>query len=188
MSKELLVFKKLQEARVKLQKSDLKKSGHNKFAGYKYFETADFLPTINDIFLEMNLCHTFEFDSNIAVMSVIDVENGGVAKFSCPMSTAQLKGCHDVQNLGAAITYISRYLFVMSMAICEHDQVDSQEPSKNNYEIEKLKFLIKELNVKDEILKKWTDASGVDKIEQMNKEDVKKYIVFLESKKVQKAV
>ena len=36
------VYKKLQEARIKLQNTELKKSGHNKFAGYKYFELGDF--------------------------------------------------------------------------------------------------------------------------------------------------
>jgi len=36
------IHKKLMQARLKLQTADLKKSGHNKFAGYKYFELGDF--------------------------------------------------------------------------------------------------------------------------------------------------
>jgi hypothetical protein len=36
-----LVYEKLQQARIKLQNTELKKSGHNKFAGYKYFELGD---------------------------------------------------------------------------------------------------------------------------------------------------
>ena len=32
------VHKKLMEARIALQAAPLKKSGHNKFAGYQYFE------------------------------------------------------------------------------------------------------------------------------------------------------
>ena len=31
------VFIKLNQARIKLQNTELSKSGHNKFAGYKYF-------------------------------------------------------------------------------------------------------------------------------------------------------
>ena len=38
--------------RVKLQNSKLKKSGKNKFAGFDYFELADFLPTLNELMLE----------------------------------------------------------------------------------------------------------------------------------------
>jgi len=126
------VYEKLQQARVKLQNVELKKSGHNKFAGYRYFELTDFLPTVNAIFNELGLCHTLEFTSDLATMQVIDTVNGGVAKFTCPMASAQLKGCHEVQNLGASITYITRYLLVMALAICEHDALDattgSEEP------------------------------------------------------------
>lgn len=123
-----IVYDKLQQARIKLQSVDLKKSGHNKFAGYRYFELADFLPTVNQIFAELKLCHTLEFSQDMATMRVIDTENGGCAKFTCPMAEANLKGCHPVQNLGASITYITRYLLVMAMAIVEHDAIDASEP------------------------------------------------------------
>jgi hypothetical protein len=120
-----LVYQKLQTARVKLQSVKLEKSGHNKFAGYRYFELADFLPTVNNIFAELGLAHTLEFTDTLASMYVIDTENGGHAKFTCPMASAELKGCHPVQNLGASITYITRYLLVMALAICEHDALDA---------------------------------------------------------------
>lgn len=123
-----IVYEKLQQARLKLQSIELKKSGHNKFAGYRYFELADFLPTVNQIFVELKLCHTLEFYPDVAIMRVVDSENGGDVKFSCPMAEANLKGCHPVQNLGASITYITRYLLVMAMAIVEHDAIDSSEP------------------------------------------------------------
>ena len=40
------VYKKLIDVRNELQTMTLTKSGHNKFAGYKYFELGDFLPAI----------------------------------------------------------------------------------------------------------------------------------------------
>jgi hypothetical protein len=123
-----IVYDKLQRARVKLQSIELKKSGHNKFAGYRYFELADFLPTVNNIFYDLKLGSTLEFTNEIATMLIIDIENGGCAKFTCPMAEANLKGCHPVQNLGASITYITRYLLVMAMAIVEHDAIDASEP------------------------------------------------------------
>lgn len=123
-----LVYDKLQQARVKLQSIELKKSGHNKFVGYRYFEIADFLPTVNNIFYDLKLGSTLEFTNEIATMRIIDTENGGCAKFTCPMAEAHLKGCHPVQNLGASITYITRYLLVMAMAIVEHDAIDASEP------------------------------------------------------------
>jgi hypothetical protein len=41
------------------------------------------------------------------------------------MSTAALKGCHEVQNLGAVQTYLRRYLWVAALEIVEHDALDS---------------------------------------------------------------
>ena len=46
------VFEKLQNCRVELQKMNLKKTGENKFAGFKYYELADILPSINELFLK----------------------------------------------------------------------------------------------------------------------------------------
>ena len=122
------IYEKLQQARIALQSMELKKSGHNKFAGYKYFELGDFLPTVNNIFSNLGLCHTLEFDKELATMRIFDRDTGGQIKFTCPMASANLKGCHDVQNLGASITYITRYLLVMALAICEHDAIDASEP------------------------------------------------------------
>lgn len=126
-----MIYDKLQTARVKLQSMELKKSGHNKFAGYKYFELGDFLPAVNQIFLELGLCQTLEFEKELATMWICDKETGCSIKFCCPMAEAHLKGCHPVQNLGASITYITRYLLVMALAICEHDAIDGSEPIKD---------------------------------------------------------
>ncbi len=122
------IYDKLQQARIALQSMELKKSGHNKFAGYKYFELGDFLPAVNNIFGNLGLCQTLEFDKELATMRIFDRDTGGQIKFTCPMASANLKGCHDVQNLGASITYITRYLLVMALAICEHDAIDASEP------------------------------------------------------------
>ena len=120
-----LVYEKLQQARIKLQATQLKKSGHNKYAGYQYFELGDFLPTINQIFAELKLCSTVSFDENIATLKIFDHEFGGLIRFTSPMAEAQLKGCHPVQNLGATQTYLRRYLYVLALEIVEHDALDA---------------------------------------------------------------
>jgi len=124
------VYKKLQQARVKLQSSSLKKSGRNKFAGYEYFELADFLPTIQTIFAEVGLCGTVSFGTEIASLTIVDTDattdtQPNFVIFSSPMSTAELKGCHAIQNLGAVQTYLRRYLWVAAMEIVEHDSLDA---------------------------------------------------------------
>lgn len=122
---EYQVYAKLQKARIKLQYSSIKKSGHNKFAGYQYFELGDFLPTINDIFHELGLCSVVSFDKELATLRIIDTSNGGSITFTSPMSEANLKGCHPIQNLGAVETYSRRYLYVTALEIVEHDALDA---------------------------------------------------------------
>lgn len=122
---EYQVYAKLQAARMMLQAAPLKKSGHNKFAGYQYFELGDFLPTVNKIFSELGLCSVISFDNELARLRIIDTEAGGCITFTSPMAEANLKGCHPIQNLGAVETYSRRYLYVTALEIVEHDALDA---------------------------------------------------------------
>lgn len=119
------VYKKLSDARIKLQRTELTKSGHNKFAGYKYFELGDFLPAVQSIFNEVGLIDAISFTEDLATMVVYDVEDGSSVTFTSPMGSANLKGCHEVQNIGAVETYQRRYLYVTALSIVEHDALDA---------------------------------------------------------------
>lgn len=129
------VYKKLQDARIILQSTQLKKSGRNKFAGYEYFELGDFLPAIQSICNKVGLCGAVSFTGDTAYLTIYDVEDAGqFITFTSPMASAALKGCHDVQNLGAVQTYLRRYLWTNAFEIVEHDALDSvmgkDEPPK----------------------------------------------------------
>jgi len=119
------VYKKLSDARIKLQGTELTKSGHNKFAGYKYFELGDFLPAVQSIFNKVGLVDAISFTEDLATMVVYDVEDGSSVTFTSPMGSANLKGCHEVQNIGAVETYQRRYLYVTALSIVEHDALDA---------------------------------------------------------------
>ena len=126
------VHKKLMDARILLQQAPLKKSGHNKFAGYSYFELGDFLPTINSIFYKTGLCGVVSFGKELASLTITDTEDGSEIVLTSPMAEANLKGCHPIQNLGAVETYTRRYLWVSAMEIVEHDALDSSAPLKED--------------------------------------------------------
>ena len=119
------VFARLIAAREEFQKLPMKKSGHNKFAGYTYFELGDFLPAIQHSFHKWGLVDVISFTETTATMTVYDVIDGSSVTFTSPMADAQLKGCHPIQNLGAVETYQRRYLYVTAMAIVEHDALES---------------------------------------------------------------
>lgn len=119
------VHKKLMQARVKLQSTEMKKSGLNKFAGYSYFELGDFIPHIQTIFNDVGLCGVVSFTHSHAELTITDVDDGTMIVISSPMAEANLKGAHPIQNLGAVESYQRRYLWMTAMEIVEHDVIDS---------------------------------------------------------------
>lgn len=120
------VYQKLNEARDKFHQSELKKSGHNKFAGYSYFELGDFVVPALRIFKEVGLTSIITFGKEEAQMLIVNTDKPDeVITITTPMSEAALKGCHPVQNLGAVETYLRRYLWVAAMEIVEHDPIDA---------------------------------------------------------------
>ena len=82
------VFIKLNKARIKLQNTELTKSGHNKFAGYKYFELGDFLPTVQNIFSELGLCGVVSYGVEIASLTIVDIEDNSSIVITSPMGSA----------------------------------------------------------------------------------------------------
>ena len=123
------LYEKLQTMRCDLQEMQLKKSGKNAFAGYEYFELQDFLPKINNLMLAAKVSSYICFDKDKAQLTLVDMEKPeDQVYFTCPMAEANLKGCHPVQNLGATLTYLRRYLYVNAFEIVEQDALDSSKP------------------------------------------------------------
>jgi hypothetical protein len=111
----------------------MKKSGHNKFAGYYYFELGDFLQPIQTIFSELGLCGVVSFEHDLATLKIIDIDSPDqFITFTSPMGSAALKGCHEVQNIGAVETYQRRYLYVVALEIVEHDALEAVTGKANS--------------------------------------------------------
>lgn len=121
----MTIYKKLQEARIRLQATPLNKSGVNDFAKYSYFELGDYLPQIQAIFNDVGLTGIVSFGIELAELNIFEHEGDGKITITSPMSSADLKGCHDVQNLGAVQTYQRRYLWQSALEIVEHDALDA---------------------------------------------------------------
>ena len=123
----MTIYKKLNQARTKFHSLEMKKSGRNEFAKYNYFELGDFLKPILTILDELGLCGVVSFDKEIATLKIVDVETGENFTITSPMGSASLKGCHEVQNIGAVETYQRRYLWMAAFEIIEQDAVDASE-------------------------------------------------------------
>jgi hypothetical protein len=123
------VYKKLQEARVKLHNTKLNKSGKNAFAKFNYFELGDFIPQVTSIFNELGLCGIVSFTQDTAYLTVHNVEGeNDFVTFTSPLVYASVEKTQPIQNLGSTHTYLRRYLWLMCMEITENDVVDAAEP------------------------------------------------------------
>lgn len=184
------VYISLQKCRVALQEMCLKKSGNNKYAGYTYFELGDFLPAVNKLMLENNLCSFVNFDNEMATLTIVSVEDNSSVTFSSPMSTANLKGCHDVQNLGAVQTYIRRYLYTNAFEIVENDVLDmthGKEGSRGNglteSQVKRMYAIANKAGIKPaQVLEVCKKEYGVKKVEDLNKQQYNTICIRLESK------
>jgi len=127
------VYQKLSVARARFHQMELKKSGHNKFAGYYYFELSDFVVPALQVMKEVGMTPIISFGKEIAEMRLVnDDKPEEIIVITSPMSEAALKGCHPVQNLGAVESYIRRYLWVAALEIVEHDALDATVGKKGD--------------------------------------------------------
>ena len=122
------IFEKIQKMRCELQDMKIKKSGENKFAGYKYYELGDILPPINKLMLANKCAAIVSFDNEYARLKVVNCEAPEeTIEFTSPMASASLKGAHDIQNLGAVETYQRRYLYMTAFEVVESDFFDATQ-------------------------------------------------------------
>lgn len=169
--------------RVELQNAKLKKSGKNKFAGFDYFELADFLPKLNELMLSEGLNDRFYIKDDLATL---EIQKGGeintytmpFVMFETPTNRREdkttgevyeVKSMQDIQYLGALNTYYKRYLYLNAFGITDGEIIDSM----NNEEIKsepkatpkQIELLLK--IYKDDNLSKLLELNKIKKIEDI---------------------
>ena len=167
------VYTKLNQARIKMQECGLKQNGVNGYANYKYFELADILPASNKICDEIKATIYTQFDDK-AHLFFVDNESDGVIEFTLPMSSASLKGCHEVQNLGAVQTYLKRYLYQNCYELSESDALDmtmnpgekKPEPKADKPDLSDVMVTFKTKAEAELIVKKFETLAGDGYIKQ----------------------
>lgn len=145
MKEEKTLNESIIDIRVELQKKNLKKSGKNSFAGFDYFELADFLPTLNELMQKERINDLFTIIDNEANLILIKGEEKQAYKmpftiFETPVNikkdtktgeVREVKSMQDIQYLGALNTYYKRYLYLNAFGITDGDVIDSM----NNEEL-----------------------------------------------------
>ena len=124
------MYKKINELRKKILELNLKKTGHNSFVKFKYYELGDFLPQVIELENELGLFSAFSLDDAIAVLKVYDTESGETVEFHSAVRDANVEKMIEVQRLGSIHTYIKRYLYYNYLNLTENDTVDSLDNAK----------------------------------------------------------
>ncbi len=126
------IYKKIQSVKVNLQRLNLKKTGENKFAKFKYYELSDFLPSLVELCEVSGLFTSVSFDNDVATLTVINSEKPEeTVCVTSPMRNLELKGCNEIQALGGVQTYQRRYLYMSLFDIVENDMFDATNGQKS---------------------------------------------------------
>lgn len=125
------IYEKLQKVKEELSSRELKKSGENTFAKYKYYELGDFLPSIIELCTKEKLCTIITFTENEGILKIINSEKPEeIIEYKSPVKDLELKGANAIQTLGGIQTYLRRYLYMNAFDIVEADMFDKVEFEK----------------------------------------------------------
>lgn len=121
------LFEKIQNVRCELKQKNIKMSGKNTYSNYDYFELNDFVKELNEIMLKHRMTAIPSFDEHAAHLVAFDFDSDQTLCIDSPMGSANLKGCHEVQNIGAVETYQRRYLYQAMFDIAESDALNKTQ-------------------------------------------------------------
>lgn len=165
------IYKKIQIVKKKLLEANLRKTGENKYAGFKYYELADFTPTIINLCNDVGLFTKISFNNDEARLTIINSDKPDQREeYTSPMRTLELKGCNQIQALGGVETYSRRYLYMSAFDIIENDMFDAQSGSNNSKDVkatDKQIELLKKYYVGD-TLEKLLKTNNLEKLEDIS--------------------
>ncbi len=166
------IYKKIQTVKQKILEANLKKTGENTYAGFKYYELADFTPTIIKLCNEVGLFTKISFNDETATLKIINSDKPEqVEEYTSPMRALSLKGCNEIQALGGVETYSRRYLYMSAFDIIENDMFDANSGKEKEVE-EKIKATEPQIKFlsnyyKGEMLEKLLEANKITKLEDL---------------------
>lgn len=141
---KLNAYQKLIKARTEFLNSYVEQTGKNMNLSFKYFELKDIVPTVTKIFNDVGLVAIVNFTDTVASLNIVNTDTPEeTIEFLAPFNQIQpiisnsgKQVTNDMQALGSSITYMRRYLYLISMDICVNDEI---EPTISNNDTAKSK-------------------------------------------------
>lgn len=120
------IYYKLGLARELFLKENVKKTGVNRYAEFKYFTLEDIIPVKTRLFNEIGLLDFISFGTDVATLTLVNMDNPDeFIEFMSPIKEDESLIKNPIQKLGAVETYIRRYLYMLVLDIVEADTVDA---------------------------------------------------------------
>lgn len=169
------IYECLQDVRNELAKTPLRKSGFNKHLNFNYFELADFVPTATKLFAERGMCPVFSitYDPNGVEVAVLKFIKGAESiTFTAP--TSEPTNMQGIQALGAKITYMRRYMYMIALDLTENDVVDASiDENSRNAKVEEKKATPKQIDMirslyDEENIAKMLEYYGINELAEMS--------------------
>ena len=123
---KLNVYQKLNKVRAAILDGSIKQSGRNSSVQYEYFELSDIVPRVTKEFNEIGLIGVVNFTEDMAILTIVNTDNPDEkVAFTSPMRyPTENRAINPVQSLGAAHTYLRRYLYYTALDICVIDEIE----------------------------------------------------------------
>ena len=123
---KLNVYQKLNKVRAAILDGSIKQSGRNSSVQYEYFELSDIVPRVTKEFNEIGLIGVVNFTEDMAILTIVNTDNPDEkVAFTSPMRyPSENRAINPVQSLGAAHTYLRRYLYYTALDICVIDEIE----------------------------------------------------------------
>lgn len=150
--KPMTLNRKLESIKLELRKTISTKSGYNTHSKFKYYQLEDFLPQVLELFGKYHIYNEYSIDTDLEIVEErTDFDGDGtphksVTKrpveyaylylknldneddemiYRLKTAEASVYGAAAIQNLGAKITYMKRYIYMSLLDIVEPDVVDA---------------------------------------------------------------
>lgn len=107
-------------------KRGVAKSGVNTYTGFDYFTLEDITPPIIELCVEYGITMLPSFTSDLAIMNIFNSDDrDDCLSITVPMVIPEIKAANATQNVGASVTYMRRYLYMVALDIIEADTLDA---------------------------------------------------------------
>lgn len=120
------ILQKLNEMKLEFAEKKVAKSGVNTYTGFDYFTLEDITPPILELCKKHGVTMIQTFHPDLAIMHIYNNDKPDDSiEVMVPMAVPEIKAANATQNMGASITYLRRYLYMVALDIIEGDALDA---------------------------------------------------------------